>query len=73
MCSIMAKKLRQHLDLGVTEPMQCTMPHEGYLEAMDAFGVDAFACNRNMGTTVRGADEGSQVELARAEVVCVQL
>ena len=24
MCSIMAKKLRQYLDLGVTEPMQCS-------------------------------------------------
>ena len=33
MCSIMAKKLRRHLDLGVTEPMQCTMhmPREGNL------------------------------------------
>ena len=33
MCSIMTKKLRQHLDLGVTEPMQCTMhmPSEGNL------------------------------------------
>ena len=28
---ICVKELRQHLDLGVTEPMQCTMPCEGYL------------------------------------------
>ena len=31
MCSIMFKKLKQHLDFEVTEPMQCTMPREGYL------------------------------------------